>query len=240
VPSLTSDEVMRRVQVHVPACPVPTITLSVIDTVYDFFDFTLCYQPELDSIATVVDQPTYPLVLPAGYVFGQAMSARLNHIPVEQKSADQLDLEWPEMRTGWNFTSRHDLAFSNLDEPTWREAVSTQPRFFHFETDGSVRLVGIPQTVYSGVDGFIIKAALKPNPISITSIDDAIWNDCYQTLIAGVVGRLMRMPSKAWTDQQLAGYWEAQYGEGREDKRAETLRGVTRNDRQNLRTVACA
>lgn len=240
MPSLSSDEVMRRVQVHAPACPTPTITLSLIDTAYDFYDFTLCYQPELDPIDVVVDEPLYDLVLPANYIFVQAMSAQLNHIPIEQKSADQLDVEWPEMRAGWNFTSRHDLAFSGIDEPTWREAISAQPRFFHFEADGRLRVVGIPQTAYSGVDGLIVRAALKPDPSTMTAIDDLIWNDCYQTLIAGVVGRLLRMPNKPWTDQALAGYWEAQYAAGRDDKRAEILRGTTRNDRQNLRTVAYA
>lgn len=240
MPNLSDDQVMTRLTSEVTQLPIATAKLKLIDTLVDFYEYTLCYQTVLAPIDTVIDQATYTPVIPANYFLVQAMSAQLNSIPLDEMSADTLDLEWPEISRNWNFSSRHDLAFSGLDDPTWRNAKSTQPRFYHFETDGKVRLVGIPQTVYAGAtDGLLLRVALKPL-LTLTTIDDAVWNDNYQTIVAGCLARLFIMPKKPWSDPKLAIFWGEVYDDGREQRREEILRGDLRSDREVLRSVCYA
>jgi hypothetical protein len=202
------------------------------DVLVDFYDQTKLDRQTLDPVDTVVDQAAYTLVLPAGKTIVQAHEVRVNNIQLEEMSEDHLDLQWSQLQASFSFSSRRDYSFGGLDDPTWRVATGTQPRAYYFEPNGDLRLVVIPETVYSGDRGIIARVSLKPIADSITTISDAHWNDYKDVIIAGVLNRLYLLPNESWTDDERAGVFGGQYIAGVNDAKAWVARSDNRNDRE--------
>lgn len=74
-----------------------------------------------------------------------------------------------------------------------------------------MRLVPIPDSNES--QSLIINAALKPTQ-SATSLDNDFMNDYKEVIVNGAAFRLLRMPSKEWTDYNGAQVYGALFNEG--------------------------
>lgn len=233
MPALTDSRVLTRIKSEAVQCPVPTIVLKLRDTVSDFYERTKLKRVKLDPIDTVALQESYVIPLPAGMFMVELRVVRLNNIELEEKSEDDLDLKWSEIARGYSFTYRRDYSFGGLDDPSWRTATATQPRFYYLEPDGSIRLVAIPESIYTGLQGILITAALKPDRDTVATIDDPDWQDNADVFIAGALSRLFVMADKTWTNPKLAGFWGAQYEAGVTDLAARVSRSDIRNDRES-------
>lgn len=231
MPNLTDAKITSRIQPEVAQCPLPTILLKLKDTLADFYERTKLDRVDY-SVDTLANIATVTLPIPAGKILVQAHEVRINKIQLIERSEDSLDLDWSELRNGFNFTSGVNNNFGGLDDPTWRTATSTQPRAYYFEPNGDLRLVAIPETAFAGEFALKTRVSLKPDSDLITSIDDVHWRDYKDVIVAGTFARLMVMSKKSWTDLTMARFWSEQYEADVTEAAARIGRSEIRNDRQ--------
>lgn len=75
-------------------------------------------------------------------------------------------------------------------------------------------------------NGLEINVAVTPTR-SATSIDDDLFETHYDTLVAGALGRLFRIPGKAWTNPAMAAYYEAKFSDGIATSKGELSKNYT-------------
>lgn len=232
MPALTASSVLVRITSEVVQVPVPTITLKFRDVIADFYERTKLNRVKLASVDTVPNQPTYALPIPAGFFLVQVQNVRVNNVQLVEMSEDDLDLKWFDIMRGYGMSVRRDINFGGLDDPSWRTATATQPRFHYLEPDGALRLVAIPETIYTGALGILATVSLKPDRETVSTIDDRDWQDNADVFVAGVLARLLIMAEKPWSDPKRAAFWSEQYEAGVTDLAQRVMRSDNRNDRE--------
>lgn len=238
MPALTANPVLSRLMPRLNQCPQPQVLLELRDAIVEFYDKTKLDRVTLDSFPTIALQPTYALTLPVGKYFVQAHEVRVNKIQLVEKSEDALDLEWEDLRAA--YPCAYYNSFGGLDDPTWRTATATQPRFYYFEPNGDLRLVAIPETVHTGDNGVRMRVSLKPDREAVSLIDDAHWRDYADTFVAGTLSRLMMYADKPWTNFKLAAFYGTQWENGVAEVAANVRRSDIRNDREIYHSRAYA
>lgn len=92
-----------------------------------------------------------------------------------------------------------------LNYPDWRDRTGN-PHVYLQKTPTSFWLVPVP----SGARQVIVSVALKPSRTS-NNIDTTISNQYRDAIIYGALYRLLRMPSREWTDVNAAREYLAQF-----------------------------
>jgi hypothetical protein len=176
----------------------------------------------------------YVLPNPAGYQILTPRFVEYDKKPVDQKSEDQLDLEWAELCRGsaYNYY-RPSLGDAGVDQDNWRYAYTDRPQYFFCPTPNEIRLVGIPLSAPT----VGINANVYAHPIrGVTEIDDWIYNSWNDVIVARALADLMSKDNKPFSNPKMAMKWDEMYLERCGKITDAALRGHTRNNRQHLRT----
>jgi len=97
-------------------------------------------------------------------------------------------------------------------QPNWRNSDNYgTPEYFIKQGQASVWLVPVPETTKAV--STVIRAQLKPTHTS-QSVSTEILDDYRDTIINGALFRLLRLPSKDWTDYTGAQVYGSLYNEG--------------------------
>jgi len=174
----------------VPGCTDTLIENSIRSAVIEFCEKTEVYQQELDPVTTVKNIYEYDLEPPA-----QTSVCKLLWVTHLGNEIEAITTALLEQR-----------------EPKWRESSHFgTPKYFVKQSQSTVWLVPVPTT--TEVSGTIIRAVLKPTPSS-TSCDDGVMSDFRDTIVNGALFRLLRLPSKDWTDYAGAQVYGTLFNEG--------------------------
>lgn len=231
------SDLNKYVLPHVQGCSDVLVELVIQRAVIEFYEQSTLRHQAITPISSVATQALYTLPNPAGFQIVHARNARYDDKPLAPISEDQLDNEWSELSQGYTFRLYHHHAFAGLDQESWREAESTQPRWWYHQTPNDIRLVGIPTTtIANAIDADIV---LKPLP-TVTQIDDWIFNTYYEDLAHGALSMLFRMPKKKWSDKGLAEYHDGMFVEGWQDAHGDALRSFLRKDQGTGRAQSWA
>jgi hypothetical protein len=84
----------------------------------------------------------------------------------------------------------------------------TGTKVFSFPDNGTVRV----HEMTNG-DELFFTVIYKPT-FDILEVDDELYNDWAEVIVAGVKGKLMTIPDKPWSDPKMAGYYKTQYRRG--------------------------
>lgn len=228
-----------RIVPHCPKVSTLFVQQALEDTAIDFFDRTRCYQSELPPQDIVPNQAEYTITPPDGYVLIEPYEVRVNKRFIDPTSEDALDLQWEELRKGYTYRLYHSSVFGGFDKENWRYAVATDPKFYYLSAKtGKLRLVGIPDTAYTGDAGLIVAAAWKPK-IGVTEVPDSVFDTYYRALVDGALAQLFAIPDKPWTNPTLAAFRSAKYEAAVGEAEAAIRRNHQRDNRTVYRTVAC-
>ena len=136
------------------------------------------YWPDPQDVT--VGEPEYDVDLPAGTDVAQIMSVRLDGRadPLTPLTVEQLDLTYPDWRTETGVIE----AYAQI-EPT------------------RIRVVKIPDEALPAA--LAMTLALQPR-LASTTFPDWIYTQFGDSLSAGALARLQRVPKKPWSDPTLA------------------------------------
>ena len=83
-------------------------------------------------------------------------------------------------------------------KPKWRDTdYFGTPEYYVKQTQATFWLVPVPNE--TKVSSTVLRVQLKPTHQS-TACDDDVMNDYRDAIVAGALFRLLRLPSKEWTD----------------------------------------
>ena len=151
----------------------------------------------------------YTMTFPSGTALAKGLQAWLDDNVLEPISPDGLDDEFNNTDFGWTGVN-------------WRTDVNLPTRWYTVD-DTTVGLLLAPDAT----GALRINAALKPTRAS-TEFPTWIYQRYVETLAAGAKYRLMRVPTKPYSNEKLAAFYKAAFDVGVAEAMIRTARGATR------------
>jgi len=184
------ESLLSEIVPMVPGCPDTLIENSIRSAAIEFCEKTGAYQAELDPVTTVASIYEYDLEAPSGTNVHKIMWAVHNGKDLEPISTNLLEQRLPK----------------------WRDASNAStPLYYVKQTQSTVWLVPTPGvTVASST---VMRVQLKPTHTS-TACDDGVMSDYREAIVNGALFRLLRLPSKDWTDYTGAQVYGTLFQEG--------------------------
>jgi hypothetical protein len=184
----TYESLIPEIIPIVASCPDSMIQQHIRSTVIDLCERSAIYQKELDPITVSRDVYEYDFDPPSGTVVHKIEWAIFDGDVLEPVTSGLLEQR----------------------EPDWRNSTGT-PEYVIKNTQDTFLIIPIPSTAKT--NGLIIRACLKPTHTS-TSCDSTVMSDYRDAIVNGTLFRLLRIPSKDWTDYNAASVYSALYNEG--------------------------
>lgn len=174
----------------VPACPDSLIESNIRAAVIELCEKTGVYQAELDPVTTVGGIFEYDLEAPNGTAVHKIMWVVHDGKDLEPISTNLLEQRLPNWRSADNYG---------------------EPEYYIKQSQSLFWLAPVPAVTQTG--STILRVQLKPTHTS-TAADDDLMNDYRDTIVNGALFRLLRLPSKEWTDYTGAQVYGALFNEG--------------------------
>jgi len=174
------ESFMKDVLPYVPGCPDTVVENALRSSSIELCEKAAVYTKELDPITTVAGIHEYE--------FGQPTGTKVDKIIWGIYNGRDLEAITPRM-----LESR---------KPKWRESNNTStPEYFLQQSPDLFWLIPVPDTTKAS--GIIMNVSLKPSRTS-NNILTEIADDYRDGIIFGALYRLLRMPSRDWSDPQAA------------------------------------
>ena len=172
------DSLIKDVLPYVPGCPDSLIETTIRSATIELCEKSKAFTHDLDPITTISGTYEYEFDQPSGTDVHQILWATYDRNDLDPISPRSLELNYPD----------------------WRDKSGT-PTVYLQKTPDTFWLVPVPSA--KNVNGLLLNVALKPSRTT-NSIDTNFSNDYRDGIIYGAVYRLLRMPSKEWTDPVAA------------------------------------
>lgn len=182
----TIDSLIPRVTVHVYNAPRNFIRQSILETTREFCRGSGFWREDLTPTDTEADVHTYALTLPA--------------------DTEIVDLEDVYFSTKRSLEPKTGAQLNRINNQ-WRTQAG-EPYYYMRVDNASVRIVYTPAAAET--DAIQVRAILQP-ALTATTIDDKILNDYDEAILHGTLYRVLRTPGKAWTDLNLATFYEQSF-----------------------------
>lgn len=174
----------------VPGCPDTLIENHVRAATIELCERAAVLQAELDAVTTINGVFEYDFEPPTGTVVHKIMS-----VVHDGKELDPISTTLLDQRM-----------------PSWREADRRgTPEYYVKVSQALFWLVPVPNETKPL--STIMRCQLKPTQVSTTA-DDELMSDYRDTIVNGALFRLLRLPSKEWTDFKAAQVYGALFNEG--------------------------
>ena len=173
----------------VSSCPDTLIENAIRSATIELCEKAGVYQVELDPVTTIANLFEYDLEPPSGTTVHEILWITYDGTDLEPITSALLEQRIPEWRQSGN-------------EGT--------PEYFVKQSQSLFYLAPVPNV--TKVSSVLIRAILKPTHTS-TSCSDDVMNDYRDTLINGALTRLLRMPSREWTDYAGAGVFASLFSQ---------------------------
>lgn len=174
----------------VPGCPDTLIENNIRAATIELCEKAAVLQAELDPVTTVAGIFEYDLEPPSGTVVHKIM-----WVVHDGKDLEPISTNLLEQR-----------------KPNWRDADNRgTPEYYVKVTQSLFWLVPVPNKTHAS--STILRAQLKPTQTS-TAADDELMSDYRDTIVNGALFRLLRLPSKDWTDLAGAQVYGALFAQG--------------------------
>ena len=174
--AISYETLLPEVLPMVPGCPDTLIESNIRSAAIEFCERTGAYQAELDPVTTVANVYEYDLEAPNGTAVHKIMWATFDGKDIEPISTNLLEQRLPKWRDSDHFGT---------------------PEYYVQQSTALVWLVPTPNVTM--VSSTIIRAQLKPTHTS-TACDESIMNEYRDAIVNGTLFRLLRMPSRDWSD----------------------------------------
>lgn len=196
---------LDAVMIDSPGCLIDVALTEIKNAIIDFCERSLSVQVTTDPMSVTAGQAEYDVDVDTGYTPVKIMSLWYG--------TNKLDPIAPDMI---NDVSSFNLAIDSTGTPnryTQRSAAE-------------VTLIPTPDTTVA--NSVTMRVAVKPLRSS-TSIEDVIYEDYFDAIVAGAKYRLMLSPGKSYTNPGAAAYNKNIFETGVNQARQRTVRGYTRS-----------
>ena len=184
----TYDSLVKEILPYVPGCPDSLVINHLRAATIEACEKSQAYVYDLDPVSTVADIYEYD--------FGQPVGTQVHQILWMIHDGNDLDPISPRSL--------------ELNFPDWRNR-SSIPRVYLQKTPDTFWLVPVPSS--SKTNAVNLSVALKPTRTS-NNINTTFSTDYRDAIIYGTLFRLLRIPSKGWSDPQAANdYFQLFQGE---------------------------
>ena len=174
----TFESLIKEVLPYVPTCPDKVVESNLRSSTIEFCEKTRAYTLDLDPVSTVSGVYEYD--------FGQPTGTSVHSILWAIHDGNDLDPISPRSL--------------ELNYPDWRDRTST-PQIYLQKSPTLFWLVPVPSG--STINAINMAVALKPTRSS-NNIDSAFANDYRDGILFGALYRLLRIPSREWSDARAA------------------------------------
>ena len=181
----TWSQFYPKIRLEVAECPIPIVKDAVRWAATEFCKKSTTWRVTLDPIDIAADQAAYALTGPDGTVVSEIITAWYDGREILPKTEKQL---------------------KTLDDE-WRDIEGT-PEYYVLLSPRVMTLTPYPADDLT--DGLELRVALKPS-ITATTIDDTIYEDYYETIGAGALGRLLLQQGRPWYNASLATFYREQF-----------------------------
>ena len=170
----TFSSLIKDVAPYVPMCPDSLIETNLRSATIEFCERSKAYVFDLDVIGTIAGVYEYEFDQPTGTDVHQILYMTYDGRDMDPISPRSLELNYPD----------------------WRDRTGN-PHVYLQKTPDSFWVVPVPSSTKT--DGLIMSVALKPTRTSNNI--DTNFSDTYRDgILYGTLYRLLRMPSREWTD----------------------------------------
>jgi hypothetical protein len=185
----------------VPGCPDSLIETNIRSAVIELCEKSGVYQAELDPVTTVAGLYEYDLEPPANTVVQKIL-----WVVHKGKDLEPITTGLLEQR-----------------KPSWRDSDKRgEPEYFVKPSQALFWLVPVPnETIVSST---VLRVQLKPTHTS-TACENEIMDDYRDTIVNGALFRLLRLPSKEWTDYAGAQVYGSLFQQGIKDAETKARHG---------------
>lgn len=188
--SIKFEDFLSDIIPMVPGCPDSLIIQNVRQAARELCEKASCYLEDLDPITVVNGLYEYDLDAP--------------------RNTDIHKLKWALL--DGRYMEFSSTALMAQRYPNWREKNKTGvPKLIAQIRPNAFWLCPVPQNKIK--NGLVIHAVLKPSQKSVV-LEDRIANEYRDTIVNGALFRLLRLPSKDWTDLGGAKVYGALFQDG--------------------------
>ena len=177
------SSLVKEVLPYVPFCPDSLVEQNLRSATIEFCERSKAYILDMDAFNTISGVYEYDFDIPTGTEVHQVLNMTYDGRDMDPISPRSLEVNYPD----------------------WRDRTG-RPHVYLQKTESTFWLVPVP----SGSFPVIASVALKPSRSS-NNIDTRISNQYRDALIYGTLYRLLRMPSREWTDVNAAREYLAQF-----------------------------
>ena len=187
------DGLIKEILPYVPGCPDTLVLSHLRSATIDLCEKSKAHVFDLDPISTVSGVYEYDFDQPVGTEVHQILWMTYDGNDLDPITPRSLELNYPD----------------------WRDRTS-RPQVYLQKNANTFWAVPVPNATLS--NGLLLSVALKPTRTS-SSIDTAFSNTYRDGIIYGTLHRLLRIPSKEWSDPRSANDYFSLFNE--EVKQAE-------------------
>lgn len=177
------SSLVKEVLPYVPFCPDSLVESNLRSATIEFCERSKAYVLDMDAFNTISGVYEYDFDIPTGTEVHQVLQMTYDGMDMDPISPRSLEVNYPD----------------------WRDRTG-RPHVYLQKTESTFWLVPVP----SGSFPVIASVALKPSRTS-NNIDTRISNQYRDAIIYGTLYRLLRMPSREWTDVNAAREYLAQF-----------------------------
>ena len=177
------SSLVKEVLPYVPLCPDSLVEQNIRAAAIEFCERSKAYILDLDAFSTIAGVYEYDFDIPTVTEVHQILYMTEDGNDMDPISPRSLELNYPD----------------------WRDRTGN-PHVYLQKTPTSFWVVPVP----SGTRQVIVSVALKPSRTS-NNIDTTIANQYRDAIIYGALYRLLRIPSREWTDVGAAREYLAQF-----------------------------
>jgi hypothetical protein len=180
----TLDTFMSRLMPWVAGCPDPLARQALVDSAIEFCEETGITQLTVDPQSAVAGQGTYDMSVPSDHAVVVTKKVWYGTRLLEPAATTEIDTVLAYVATAGTTTP-----------------MTGAPSVYYEITPGVVGLYPVPDT---SADNMIsARVATKPTR-SATSLDDILFNDWVEAIVAGARKRLHAMPAQFYSDDGKA------------------------------------
>tara|TARA_R100000234_G_scaffold119044_2_gene100959 strand:+ start:190 stop:864 length:675 start_codon:yes stop_codon:yes gene_type:complete len=179
------SSLVKEILPYVPMCPDTLVESNLRSTTIELCERSKAYIHDMDPFTTVSGVYEYDFDIPVGTAVHQILYMTHDGRDMDPISPRSLEYNYPD----------------------WRDRTG-QPHVYLQKSPTTFWLVPVP----SGGKEIIMSLALKPTRTS-NNIDTTFSNDYRDGIIYGTLYRLLRMPSREWTDINAAREYLLQFNQ---------------------------
>lgn len=187
--AIAYESLLPEILPMVPGCPDTLIENNIRSAVIELCEKSGIYQAELDPVTTVNGIFEYDLEAP-----NQTAVHKIMWVVHEGRDLEPISTNLLEQR-----------------KPKWRDRdYFATPEYYIKQSQSIFWLVPVPNETKAS--STVLRVQLKPTHTS-TACEDDVMNDYRDAIVAGALFRLLRLPSKDWTDYSGAQVYGSLFNE---------------------------